>query len=479
MLSRLIRAEWRKLWSVRRWAIGLLGAGVVSVAISMLIASGSGVGGQEELVTVGPDGQPVSDDFHFVHQSLSGDGTITAQVHTQAQRDDGGRATDLQDQTMAGVMIKESTTSGAPYTALMTTPGRGVRMQANFTTDIVGSDESSPRWLRLAREGQVITGFESGDGNEWREVGSVTLDLPDAAEVGFFVASPPAVRIERQAGRTGSGEISTLGTATFADIALEPADGTSPKAWVDDAIGDGGSEGAAAEENGVFTVTGAGNIAENLPADDVVEISLIGMIIGSLAVIAVSALFVTSEYRRGMIYATFAAIPRRGRVLAAKSAVMAAATFAISLPASFAAFFLAQPILRDNGFAPPRFPEPSLSDPSVLRAVVGSAAILAMVAVLAVGVGMIVRRSAATIAVVTGLFFMPAFLATAMPPAPAEWLVRLTPASGLAMQRSLEPTRDLVQPWAMIPHWLGFGVLCLYAFAALAIAGWSLQRRDA
>jgi hypothetical protein len=325
----------------------------------------------------------------------------------------------------------------------------------------------------------VITGFESGDGNEWREVGSVTLDLPDVVEVGFFVASPPVVVIERQAGSTGSAELSTLAIATFEDVALEQADGTSPVAWVGDDIGRRGTQGSATEENGAFTVTGSGNIAENLPPDDLVEISLVGMIIGSLAVIAVSALFVTSEYRHGMIRATFAAIPRRGRVLAAKSTVMAAATFAIGLPASFAAFFLAQPILRGNGFAPPRFPEPSLSDPSVLRAVIGSAAILALVAVLAVSVATIVRRSAATIAVVAGLFFMPAFLATAMPPTPAEWLVRLTPSSGLAMQRSLEPTRELIQPWAMIPQWLGFGVLCLYAFAALAIAGWSLQRRDA
>lgn len=476
---RLLRADWTKLVSVRRWVLAFAAAAVVTVVFSMLIASGSGVDIDGENLTVGPDGQPVTDDFHFVHQPLAGDGTMTALVATQTAVAENGNATEPQSRAKAGVMIKESISAGSQYAAVMTTPEHGVRMQSNFTTDEAGSASSAPQWVRIVRDGTTITGYESPNGREWNEVGSVTLDdLPSTLEVGFFVASPAEMFFERRAGSSSVGAVSTMGVATFDNVSLEPAEGQLSE-WVDDDIGMGWSRGPAKEVDGVFTVTGSGDIADNPPDDDVVQISLIGVIIGSLVFIAVSVLFVTSEYQRGMIRTTFAAAGRRSQVLVSKAIVSAAVTFVVGLVASVTAFYLAQPTLRENGFAPPRFPEPSLSDPAVLRAVVGSAALLAVIAVLSVGIGVIVRRSAAAIALVIALFFLPAFLSLALPPAPAEWLVRLTPASGLAIQRALEPTKALIEPWAMIPPWVGFGVLCLYAGAALALAMWLLNRRDA
>ena len=65
-----------------------------------------------------------------------------------------------------------------------------------------------------------------------------------------------------------------------------------------------------------------------------------------------------------MIRTTFAATPRRGRVLAAKALVLGAVTFVISLFAVVVAFLVAVPILQDHGLAPPAFPTPSLTDPT-------------------------------------------------------------------------------------------------------------------
>jgi hypothetical protein len=476
--GRLLRAEWLKLRSVPWWVAGLLTAAVVTVTMSMLIASGSGASDDGEPVTTNADGEPVRDDFHFVHQPMSGDGSITARVLDQTGVDPDGSSTTPQDAAMGGVMVKESAVAGSPYAAVAVTPGQGVRMQANFDVDIAGSSEASPRWLRLTRSGTTITGYESADGSEWTEIGSVDLDeLPETVEVGFFVASPPEVEVIRQAGSTSVGEMSTLSLARFDNVTLDT--GRPQGAWSSDDIGEGWSREPAVEEDHIFQASGSGEIAANPPDDDVVQISLLGVLVGSLAIIAVSVLYVTSEYRRDMIRTTFAAAPRRGQVLAAKSLVAGVATFLIGLVASVTAFFLAVPTLQANGFAPPTYPDPSITDPSVVRAIVGSAAMIAVVAVLSVAIGMIMRRGAPAIAAMTGLFFLPAFLATALPPTPSEWLVRLTPASGLAIQRSLAPTRALIEPWAMIPPWIGFGVLCLYAGAALIAATWLLRRRDA
>lgn len=475
----LLRAEWHKLRSVPRWMIGVLGAGVITVVFSLLIASSTGANVEGSPVITDSDGNPVVDDFHFVHQPMTGDGSVTVEVTSQTGVDQSGNPVDPEPWAKAGVMIKRSTEAGSDYAAAVATPEHGIRLQSNFTTDIAGSESAAPRWLRLVREGSTITGLESGDGRTWDEIGSVTLNsLPETVEAGFFVASPPEVVVERRSGSTSVGMSSTLGTATFDNVELDGAGGTGE--WASDEVGSHGfAPGPAEEADGVFTVSGSGDIAFSPPEDDVVQISLVGVLIGSLAVIAVSVLFVTVEYRRGMIRTTFAASPRRGAVLAAKALVAGIATFVVGAAACLAAFLLAYPLLRGNGLAPPHFPEPSLADPAVLRAVLGSAAVLALVAVLGVAVGTIVRHSAAAIAVVTSLFFLPAFLAQGLvAPELSDWLVRSTPAGGLAIQRALPPADIVINSFATVAPWVGFGVLCAYVVAALGVAGVLVQRRD-
>ena len=125
-----LRAEWTKLRSVRRWTLAMLSAIVLTVVFGLIAAAGSKTEVNEHPdFVVGPDGQPVVDEFFFVHQPLSGDGTISARILTQAPS---------HEWAGAGVMVKERATTGSPYAALMVTPGHGVRLQANFTTDRPG-----------------------------------------------------------------------------------------------------------------------------------------------------------------------------------------------------------------------------------------------------------------------------------------------------------------------------------------------------
>nr|BFE79100.1 hypothetical protein GCM10020093_017010 [Planobispora longispora] len=92
-------------------------------------------------------------------------------------------------------MVKESGEQGSPYAAVMVTGEHGVRMQHDFTHDTAGRpgkvSERSPRWLRLTRTGETLTGYESADGVTWAAVGTVRLaGLPDTVRIGMFAASP-------------------------------------------------------------------------------------------------------------------------------------------------------------------------------------------------------------------------------------------------------------------------------------------------
>jgi hypothetical protein len=219
----VLRAEWTKLRTVRRWVITLFGAAVLIVSVGLLAASSSGtdVNRYPNFVT-GPDGDPVTDEFTFVHQPIAGDGTITARV--AVQRDSGPDAG-------AGLIIKANLQSGSRYVAVRVTPGRGVHLQADFKTDVQGSSRTAPVWLRLTRQGGIVTAYESADGAAWSKVGQVkAAALPRDAQIGFFVSSPPKVTIERQAGSTAVGETQTLGTATFDNVRLDaPATGATTR----------------------------------------------------------------------------------------------------------------------------------------------------------------------------------------------------------------------------------------------------------
>ena len=485
--GRLVLAEWTKLRSVPRWAMAMLAAVVLTVLVSVLAASGS-FGGGGPGPPIGPDGSGVTDEFYFVHQPLTGDGGLTAKVLSQTGVE--GRS---HEWAKAGVIIKESTTPGSQYAAMMITPGHGVRLQSNFTTDQAGSEATTaPRWLRLTRSGTSVTGYESADGATWTQAGTVQLpSLPRRVEVGLFVASPFAIKVERQFGSGSVGASPTSSTARFSDVVVTAAQPGQPAPWSDQAIG--GSDrvpesllGSATQTGGVFTVTGSGDIAPNPQDIDGVRQSLTGVPLGVMVIVAVAVLFTTSEYRQGMIRTTFAASPRRGRVLAAKAIVVGATTFVVGLVASFASVLLALPILRANGLAPPLFQVPSLSDGPVLRAIAGTAAVLALFAVLGLAAGAILRRSPGAIIVVVVPLLIPQLIAGVLPLAAARWLMLATPAAGFSIQQTVQQRYDFVSSICLPEDgcfttgpWVGFGVLCAYTAVALAAGFWLLRRRDA
>jgi ABC-type transport system involved in multi-copper enzyme maturation permease subunit len=262
--------------------------------------------------------------------------------------------------------------------------------------------------------------------------------------------------------------------------------GATAATWVDDDVFPPGARldpaevGSSARAGGTVTVIGSGDVTGYGIAswrfggdDDTVITSLSGVQVGLMAVVALGVLFATSEYKTGTIRTTFAASPRRGRVLAAKVIVLGGAMFASGLVACVAAFLITQPTLRANGYRPPVYAELSLTDGPVLRAVLGTALFLAVLAVFSLGVGAIRRRTVGAIVIVTALVVVPQIIAPIMSLSAELWINRLTPVAGLAIQQSRERFDTAIGPWT------GLGVLCVYAAVALFLAFWRLRRRDA
>ncbi|MEV4107617.1 ABC transporter permease subunit [Nonomuraea sp. NPDC049695] len=505
--AQLLRAEWTKIRTVRGWMLGLALVTLLIVGLGVLFATGSRSSCSKGPIEVpcpapltGPGGVAVRDRFYFVHQPLPGDGSVTVRVSSmtgQLRKPDvtpGVRnvVPGVTPWAKAGVMIKQSVRQGTAYAALMVTGSHGVRMQHNFTEDLAGRpggvSAASPRWLRLTRTGDTITGEESADGSHWTTVGTVRPPgLAGKVEIGLFAASPGDLTVTPNV-MGGAAVASRFAEVTAVMDQVGVRGVAAGGAWSRDDIGvsmeaDGVTPhhpGGLVQSGDTFKVTGVGDIApseEGMPVERV----LTGVLTALVAMTAVAVMFVTAEYRRGLIRTTLLASPRRGRVLAAKAVVIAAAAFVAGLVGAAVTVPVGRSILAANGnvLAPV---EPLTS----LRVIVGTAALLAVAAVFALAVGALFRRSAMAVIAVIATILVPYVLAVAsiLPVEVSRWLLRVTPAAGFAIQQSMPTYAHVTAPYVPaegyfpLPPWAGFAVLCAYAALALALAAHRLRRSD-
>ncbi|MDQ1484649.1 MAG: type transport system permease protein [Actinomycetota bacterium] len=200
---------------------------------------------------------------------------------------------------------------------------------------------------------------------------------------------------------------------------------------------------------------------------DATQVSLRGIFLAQLAIGVLGVMAVTGEYSTGMIRATLSAVPRRLPVLWAKLAVFAGVVFVLMLASTFIAFELGQSILSSTHH------QASLSSPGALRAIVGGALYLAILAMLGVGLGFLVRNTGGAIASLFGLLLILPVLAQALP---GHWAGDVW--KYLPMPAGTSITGTLQDPSLLSP-WTGLGVFSLYAVAAVGAGAVMLKRRDA
>ncbi|GII82386.1 hypothetical protein Ssi03_03760 [Sphaerisporangium siamense] len=476
----MVRAEWSRFRTARGLVLAMAASVLVTVSLGLLVAGGartSCVTGRGEgpcpAPLVGPEGTAVKDKYYFVHQPLTGNGTITARVSDmtgQIRLPDvvpGVRnvAKGVVPWGKAGLLVRQSLKQGTPYAAVMLTGAHGVRMQYNYIHDVAGGPHNGPQWLRLSRSGDTITGYESDDGDRWAEVGTVRLaGLPQTVEIGLFATSPGAVWDMAKA--------FAQATATFDQITLQGANGS----WRRDDVGvsmlsDGKTPhhpGGVVESGDKLIVTGGGDIGPaTMEGGMRADLMLIGGAVGLIPVLVAAVTFFTAGQRRGPIRTGPPVAPRPAPV-AATAMVAGAAAFAAGLVTSGIVVPAGLAMLRAN-----QNPVQPITPATEVRVIVGYAALTAAAAVLAVGLAALVKRGVVAIGLAVALVVVPYLSATA---GLAPWLLAITPAAGFAITQSV-PTfahvdvdSSLLGGYYPLPPGAGLTVTCGYAALALGAA---------
>src|ERR1700760_3943944 len=201
---------------------------------------------------------------------------------------------------------------------------------------------------------------------------------------------------------------------------------------------------------------------------DAINTAVGGFNLAQLAIAVLGVLVITGEYSTGMIRSSVMAVPTRLPVLWAKIAVYGAIAFVLMLVASLISFFAVQAIVTQHHV------QHSISDPGALRTVIGAPLYMTVLAVMCTGLGGILRNTAGGIATFVALLFV------------LPGIVAILPSS---LNNDISPYLPLNAGTTVASHtfdnsnhlavWTGFALFVGYAAVAVALAAWSLMRRDA
>jgi ABC-2 type transport system permease protein len=220
---------------------------------------------------------------------------------------------------------------------------------------------------------------------------------------------------------------------------------------------------------GVLASFGATRSPQGFGFDPTAQ-SLGGLYISQLIIAVLGVLVITSEYSTRMIATTLTALPRRGTIIAAKAVVFGAVALVTSLITCFASFFIGQAIMSSHHIST------TLSQPHVLRAVIGGALFLTACGLLAFGLGLILRHSAGAISTVVALLFVLSILIHVLPQSWQIHVDKWLPALAGSQIWSVVPATG---PIPSLGPWPGFAVLCGYAAVAIAAGVVLFRKRNA
>ncbi len=221
----------------------------------------------------GSDVYGANEQFHYVYQTLSGDGTITARVRYQSNSSSWAKA---------GVMVAQSTAAGTAFVDALVAPdvspntpnvngvgcdadgcisplppvtpamGNGARMQytgpGGATPKTYPAGFASPnKWVQLQRSGNTFVSSISADGVTWTQIGVATVAMTGPVTIGLFDTAH---------------NIGQYSTVAFDHVRVQtsttPPLGPLPTGWTDQDIGAPAIAGSGGYTNPTFTVIGAG-----------------------------------------------------------------------------------------------------------------------------------------------------------------------------------------------------------------------------
>jgi len=193
-----------------------------------------------------------------------------------------------------------------------------------------------------------------------------------------------------------------------------------------------------------------------------------GMMLAQVAAVVLGALAITAEHTTGLVRATYAAVPRRGRVLLAKAIVLGGVLTVAGIATALGGYLAGNFFLDRAGVGVP------LDGDGVLRALVGNGLYLTALGLLTFAVGLLVRHTAAALSIVLGTVFVLGNLAFALPGAWGEWIAKTLPGNaGIGLTTPVNFNPDALGPWT------GFAVMLLWVAVVGAAGTLAALRRDA
>ena len=226
LVAGTVRAQWT---SSDIGSVGASGSDSYnsSTGVYTLVGSGGGLTG-------------TTDACHYVYQTLTGDGELQARVVS---------VTNTNSYARAGVMIRQSTAANDMELALSETPSSGINLTER--TSVGGSTTSTqtgtsgvPYWVKVVKDGNFISYFQSADGVTWTFKGIISYAWSGSVDLGLAVSSHVS---------------GTLCTATFDHISfISQSSFAPPSPWLHQDIGSPTNAGTVHLEQPLWSIFGGG-----------------------------------------------------------------------------------------------------------------------------------------------------------------------------------------------------------------------------
>ncbi|MEU1120417.1 MULTISPECIES: ABC transporter permease [unclassified Streptomyces] len=195
-------------------------------------------------------------------------------------------------------------------------------------------------------------------------------------------------------------------------------------------------------------------------------ISFAGMSLGQLAMIVFGVLVVSNEYSTGMIRTSLAAVPQRATFLFSKIAVATLLAFVVGLATSFITFFVGQAMLGQY--------KAQIGDPGVLRAVIGGALYMTLIAMFSMGVAAMLRSPMLSLGILMPFFFLISNILGNV--SATKKIGRFLPDQAGSKIMQVKTPFDDDTPYG---PWGGLGIMLVWVVAALIGGYVLLKKRDA
>ncbi|MFE0512182.1 ABC transporter permease [Streptomyces sp. NPDC058964] len=222
---------------------------------------------------------------------------------------------------------------------------------------------------------------------------------------------------------------------------------------------------------GIGLLAGAvvSNSSSDLSGENPLSLGFFGLLLGSMCIITLGVLTTASEYGTGMIRTTMTACPSRGRVLAAKAIVFFLVAFVVTLAAASFVAMVQASMLEGNHAKTP-------SGGEWLKGTVGVSLYIALLGLLSLLVGSIIRHPAGAVTIMIGVLLAPLVIALFMFSSSLETVREKLFQYSIPNQLSVFYSNSLTEtgPSGWDPLWIILGVTAAVAAGAFAL----LQSRD-